>query len=162
MSSWSRDCDPNINVTFLGGTGDSEDGTPYVPIYAYEGAIRPNFQYPCLGTHFPRPRVGRTILRRISLAKHQRAVERPIGLGVTPIYLVVTNPGADLQATGLFIEAERQNDGASRLEPFLEQCFDRCTAFGSTRHDGKLRGKAGTHTVSQSIHSYHQSSPCPR
>ena len=46
MSSWSRDCDPNINVTFLGGTGDSEDGAPYVPIYAYEGAIRPNFQYP--------------------------------------------------------------------------------------------------------------------
>lgn len=62
-----------------------------------------------------------------------------IGNGVTPIYLVVTKPGADLQATDLFIEAERQNDSPSRLEPFLEQCFDRCTAFGLARdnRDGK-------------------------
>jgi len=164
MSSWSRDCDPNINVTFLGGTRNSEYGASYVPIYAYEGAIRLNFQYPCLGTHFPRPRAGRTSLRRISLANSQRAVERPIGNGVTPIYLVVTKPGADLQATGLFIEAERQNDSASRLEPFLEQCFDRRTAFGlaRSRHSGKLRGKAGTHTVFRSIQPYHQSFPCPR
>ena len=129
MSSWSRDCDPNINVTFLRGTRDSEYGASYVPIYAYEGAIRPNFQYPCLGTHSPRLRVGRTSLRRISLSMHRRAVGRPIGNGVTPIYIVVTKIGADLQATGLLIEAERENDGASRLEPFLEQCFYRCTAF---------------------------------
>ena len=152
MSSWSRDCDPDIKVTLLGGTRNGEDGASYVPIYTYEGAIRLNFQYTYyLGTHYPRPRAGRTSLRRISLAMHRRAVERPIGNGVTPIYLVVTKPGADLQATGLFIEAERQNDSARRLEPFLEQSFDRCTGFqsiGLARHDSKPGGKAGSDAYS--------------
>lgn len=65
--------------------------------------------------------------------------------GLHLYYLVVTEPGADLQATGLFIEAERQNDSARRLEPFLEQSFDRRTGFsiGLARHDGKPRGEAG-------------------
>jgi hypothetical protein len=43
MASWSRDCDPNIKVTFLGSTRNGEDGASYVSIYAYEGAIRAKF-----------------------------------------------------------------------------------------------------------------------
>lgn len=80
MASWSRDCDPNIKVTFLGSTRNGEDGASYVSIYAYEEAIRLNFQYTYyFDTHYPRPRVARTSLHHISLAMHRRAVERPIG-----------------------------------------------------------------------------------
>jgi hypothetical protein len=88
MATRSRDLDPGIHMTFFADARDSNDGTPYVTIYAYE-SDKGNHLNVHYSTHCPRLQVARTNLCRIFSALHQRDVGHPISNGVERIYPVV-------------------------------------------------------------------------
>ena len=77
MATRGRDLDPGIQITFLAGTDDGDDGASNVAKYAYE-SVRVDHLNGHYGTYCPRLQVVRTNLCHIFLASYQRDVGHPI------------------------------------------------------------------------------------